>query len=90
MKNIGNYFQTIKTSQISHQVMNQPAPTKMRVLLGLPDLNDTDNNSIRMHNLHIENEVYHINKHMGSSENREDEKSLSSMAEMGIDSRFGF
>jgi hypothetical protein len=68
----------------------QKNPYSLRNILGLPDLNDTDKNCIKMHNLRVENEVYHITQRMGSSEHPKGENSYKIKPARGIDSKFGF
>jgi hypothetical protein len=65
-------------------------PYSLRNILGLPDLNDTDKNCVKMHNLRVENEVYHINRRMGSAEHLKGENSYKFTPGKGIDSRYGF
>lgn len=40
----------------------------LRQFMGLPDLSDTDRNSVVMHNERLENEASYFAKHMGSKE----------------------
>lgn len=68
----------------------QKNPYSLRNILGLPDLNDTDNNCVTMHNLRVENEVYHINQRMGSAEHRQGESAYKIKSAKGIDSKYGF
>ncbi len=42
--------------------------TSLRQFMGLPDLSDTDNNSIIMYNEILENESSYFARHMGSNE----------------------
>jgi hypothetical protein len=60
----------------------------IRRLLGLPPLNDTDKNSVHMHNSSIESESQSINKRLGTTSGY---KSVTFRKyENSLDSRFGF
>jgi hypothetical protein len=63
---------------------------KIRTMLGLPDLKDTERNAVYMHNAKVENEVNYISRKMGSAEKPDEENRTREFYMVGPESQFGF
>lgn len=83
-------YQVVDLNSANRISTRDSNPIRIRKILGLPDLKDTDRNCVSMHNARIENEVHFINKRMGSTQKSSYDKASAPAKYAGIDSRFGF
>jgi hypothetical protein len=63
----------------------------LRQFMGLPELSDTDKNSVVMHNERLENEASYFARHMGSAErSKQNERKNESKNSPCVGREYGF
>jgi len=90
MKKISSAYYNTQPETKGVKRDNKSDLLRIRTMLGLPDLKDTDRNVVYMHNARIENEVQYISRKMGSSEKPTEESKSKEFYLRGPESQFGF
>lgn len=79
-----------KTQARSNYLESLRNTGSIRSIIGLPQLHETDKNSVLMHNCHIEKEDQYIEKKMGVSDRRTNIRIHDPQGHAGIKSLFGY